>query len=609
MHKKIINKMSELRFDGKVVVVTGAGAGLGREYALLFASRGAKVVVNDLGGSFHGEGNSSRAADLVVQEIKSKGGIAVPDYNSVTDGEKIIDTALKNFNRVDVVVNNAGILRDKSFANISNQDWDLVHDVHLKGSFKTTQAAWPIFKKQKYGRVIMTSSNSGVYGNFGQANYSAAKLGLIGLSNTLAIEGAKYNIHCNVIVPTAASRMTEGILPDLLFNELKPKLIAPVVVYLCHESNEDNGSIIESAAGWATKIEMVRGKGTLLRTSIKEDTITPEYVQKMWSKVTDMSNSTHLDSNARASGVLLNVLEKLKEDTASGSNLPYEDEFKYCSKDLILYALGIGASVKSRNNLKFLYENDPDFSAIPSFFVLPGLILSMTSSIVASAITHTTVDLTNILHGEQYLEIVSNPPLDGTLTTKGGVVDVMDKSSGALVVNQFESYDENNTLIVKSQISTFIVGAGNFNGKRTPSNNVVPCIPHPNRKPDSSIQYKTSEDQAALYRLSGDLNPLHIDPNFSAIAGYKTPILHGLCSFGFSIRAVLEKYANNEANLFKSAKVRFTKPVIPGQTLKIDMWKEGKRIYFNTSIVETGNDVITGAYVDLKEVKSTEAKL
>lgn len=217
--------MSELRFDGRVAIVTGAGAGLGREYALLFGSRGAKVVVNDLGGNARGEGKSQQAADVVVDEIKAMGGTAVADYHSVTDGEKIIQTAMENFGRVDIVVNNAGILRDKSFPRISEDDWNLIHDVHVKGSFKTTQAAWPIFKKQNFGRIIMTSSNSGVYGNFGQANYSTAKLGLVGLANTLAIEGAKYNIHCNVIVPTAASRMTKGILPDLLFEELSKSFV------------------------------------------------------------------------------------------------------------------------------------------------------------------------------------------------------------------------------------------------------------------------------------------------------------------------------------------------------------------------------------------------
>ncbi|XP_054731453.1 peroxisomal multifunctional enzyme type 2 [Anastrepha obliqua] len=595
--------MSEqLRYDGRVAVVTGAGAGLGREYALLFGSRGAKVVVNDLGGSFQGEGASKRAADVVVDEIRARGGTAVADYNSVVDGAKVIETAIKNFGRVDILVNNAGILRDRSIAKTTDQDWDLVHAVHLKGSFKCTQAAWPYMRKQNYGRIIMTSSNSGMYGNFGQANYSAAKMGLVGLANTVAIEGQKNNIHCNVIIPTAASRMTEGILPDILFNELKPHLIAPVVAYLCHESCENNGSYIESAAGWATKLQIVRGKGTVLRTSIDEKTISPEYVKSVWSKVTDMADAEPVVEIARASGYLLEVLENLKEGKLGG----IEDTFKYNSKDLILYALGIGATVKNGNDLKYLYENHPEFSAIPTYFVMPALMLSLTSNLVANALPSGNAHLSNILHGEQYLEIFDDLPTSGTLTTVGKVFDVMDKGSGALVVTNSDTYDKKGRLLVKNQSSIFVLGAGKFGGKKSPIAGVVPIVPAPKRNPDSTIHYKTSEDQAALYRLSGDLNPLHIDSDFAAVAGFNTPILHGLCSLGFSIRAVLAQYASNNPVLFKAVKVRFSAPVIPGQTLRIDMWKEAKRIHFTTTVVETGKEAISGGYVDLKD---TSAKL
>lgn len=368
-----------LRFDNRVVVVTGAGAGLGREYALLFASRGAKVVVNDLGGSFKGEGQS-KAADVVVKEIRDAGGIAVPDYNSVVEGHKVIDTAISSFGRIDVLINNAGILRDKSVANISDEDWDKIHDIHLKASFITTRAAWPYFKKQNFGRIIMTSSNSGVYGNFGQANYSAAKLGAIGLANTVAIEGAKYNIHCNTIVPTAASRMTKGILPDDFFDQLKPHLIAPVVVYLCHENTEDNGNIIESALGWATKLEIIRGKGSLLRSSIDEN-VTPEFVRNKWSAVTDMKGARHFSNNTEASGYLGSIMEELRDPAAKGR---VEDTYNYSSRDLILYALGIGVSTDNEDNLRYLYENHPDFAAFPTFSVLPGMIMSMSSNLVSS---------------------------------------------------------------------------------------------------------------------------------------------------------------------------------------------------------------------------------
>ncbi|HVK72193.1 MAG TPA: SDR family oxidoreductase, partial [Kofleriaceae bacterium] len=187
----------DLRFDGKVAIVTGAGGGLGRSHALLLASRGAKVVVNDLGGSHTGEGKSSSAADKVVDEIKAAGGTAVANYDSVEDGDKIVKTAIDTYGRIDVLVNNAGILRDVSFAKMTDADWDLVYRVHVKGAYKCTHAAWPVMRDQKFGRIIFTASAAGIYGNFGQANYSMAKLGLVGFGNTLALEGKKRNILVN----------------------------------------------------------------------------------------------------------------------------------------------------------------------------------------------------------------------------------------------------------------------------------------------------------------------------------------------------------------------------------------------------------------------------
>jgi 3-hydroxyacyl-CoA dehydrogenase/3a,7a,12a-trihydroxy-5b-cholest-24-enoyl-CoA hydratase len=181
-----------------------------------------------------GGGGDSRAADLVVQEIRASGGEAVPNYDSVEEGEKLVQTALNVYGRIDIVINNAGILRDKSFARLSEQDWDLVHRVHLRGAFKVSQAAWPYMKKNNFGRIIMTSSVAGIFGNFGQANYSAAKLGLVGLSNTLAEEGARFGIHSNVIIPMAASRLTQDILPPEVFDALSPDHIAPIVAWLCH---------------------------------------------------------------------------------------------------------------------------------------------------------------------------------------------------------------------------------------------------------------------------------------------------------------------------------------------------------------------------------------
>lgn len=371
-----------LRFDNRVVVVTGAGAGLGKQYALLFGSRGAKVIVNDLGGHWNGEGKSTNAADLVVDEIKNGGGTAVADYNSVVDGHKIIETAINNFGRIDILVNNAGILRDKSIVNISDDDWDKIQDVHLKGSFATTRAAWPHFKKQKFGRIIMTTSTSGLYGNFGQANYSAAKLGLVGLMNTVSIEGAKYDIRCNTICPTAASRMTKGILPDEVFDEMKPELIAPVVVYLCHEDTQETGQIIESSCGYATKYHYVRGPGSLIRDSITE-VPTPEAVRAKWSKITDMSKAKHYNSNVEVSAEYIGVLQKLKNPS---ENSEFEDVYNYNFKDVILYNLGIGISTEDSDNMKFLYENHPEFSVFPTHAVIPSMVMLMSSQLTPSAL-------------------------------------------------------------------------------------------------------------------------------------------------------------------------------------------------------------------------------
>lgn len=597
-------KMVPLRFDGRVVVITGAGAGLGRAYALLFGERGASVVVNDLGSGRHGEGANSKTADAVVEEIKSKGGKAVADYNSVTEGEKIIETALKAFGRIDIVVNNAGILRDKSFARISDSDWDLIHAVHVKGSFKTTQAAWPHFRKQNYGRIIMTSSNSGIYGNFGQANYSAAKMGLIGLANTLTIEGRKNNIHCNVIVPTAASRLTEDILPPDLFAELKPELIAPVVVWLCHEQCTDSGTIVEAAAGWATKCHMVRGVGSLLRDRIS-DLVTPEAVKNRWSKVTDMSRATHLDSIEEASGSLMSVLEEMKSNEliTVGGRIANDAEGTYSitNKDCILYALGVGASVEDLSNLRYLYENHEEFSTLPTFAIIPGLMTLMSSGIFENAIPGHTVDFSKALHGEQYIELLKPFPTSGNVISHCKVADVMDKGKGAVLICDVDTCDDAGEKLAYGQVTVFVVGAGGFGGKRN-SSNTKPTVDPPARQPDASVSQKTHCDQAAIYRLSGDLNPLHIDPNFSKVLGYSTPILHGLCSLGFSTRHVLSKYASNNPALCSAIKARFVKPVIPGETLKTDMWQERNRIHFQTTAVESENVVISGAYVDLKEV-------
>ena len=284
--------------------------------------------MNDLGGDVKGgSGRSSSApADKVVQEIISSGGRAVASYDSVENGSAIVQVCLQAFKRVDVVVNNAGILRDRSFARISDADWDAVHRVHLRGAFMVSRAAWPHMREQGYGRFIFTASDSGIFGNFGQANYAAAKLGLVGLSNTLALEGAKYNIHSNAIAPTAASRMTRDLMPPDLLGALKPKTVAPFVVYLCHESCRESGALFEVAAGWAAKLRWERAKGAVCRATVDGET-TAEGVRDAWADVTDFGadngTAAHPKVIAETMGHVVNVLEAMKEReqrAAAGGN-------------------------------------------------------------------------------------------------------------------------------------------------------------------------------------------------------------------------------------------------------------------------------------------------
>ena len=279
-----------LRFDDRVVVVTGAGAGLGRSHALEFARRGARVVVNDLGGGAHGQGKGSEAADSVVAEIEAAGGEAVANYDSVEHGESIIRTAMDNYDRVDVVINNAGILRDSSFIKMSDEDWDLIYRVHALGAYKVTKAAWPIMLEQGYGRILNTASAAGIYGNFGQANYSFVKRGLIGFTNTLAIEGGRKGIKANVIAPVAGSRLTETILPNEVTEALKPEFVTPLVVKLCSQESEENGSLFEVGAGWVSKLRWERSQGAFFDPKAE---LSAEQIDAAWEQIGDFTDAQH----------------------------------------------------------------------------------------------------------------------------------------------------------------------------------------------------------------------------------------------------------------------------------------------------------------------------
>ena len=277
--------MADIRFDGKVAIVTGAGGGLGRQHALELARRGAKVLVNDLGGSMDGSGGCSEAAQKVVGEIEAAGGQAVANGSSVTDDAGValmVKTAMDAWGRVDVLIANAGVLRDKSFSKMEVADFEFVLNVHLMGTMKPAKAVWEIMKAQNYGRIVVTTSSSGLYGNFGQTNYGAAKLGIIGFMNTLKLEGQKNNIHVNAIAPVAATRMTESLLPPEILARLAPEFVTPGVVYLCSE--EAPSGVTLTAGGGAFAISrIVETEGVFL----SGDHLSVEDVRDSWSKISD----------------------------------------------------------------------------------------------------------------------------------------------------------------------------------------------------------------------------------------------------------------------------------------------------------------------------------
>jgi 3-hydroxyacyl-CoA dehydrogenase/3a,7a,12a-trihydroxy-5b-cholest-24-enoyl-CoA hydratase len=600
----------DLRFDGKVVIITGAGNGLGRSHALLFGSRGAKVVVNDLGGGHTGGGKSSAAADKVVEEIKALGGEAVANYDSVEDGAKIVQTAMDHFKRVDIVVNNAGILRDVSFPKMTQEDWDLIYRVHVLGAFRVTHAAWPYLRDQGYGRVIFTASAAGIYGNFGQANYAMAKLGLVGFGSTLALEGKKKNVHVNTIAPIAGSRMTETVLPKELLDALKPESVSPLVGWLCHESCEETGGLFEVGGGFFAKLRWERAQGQTFRLGRN---ITPESLKKSWSKVTSFEKAEHPSDITSSMAPIMNNVQAgpsrggndlIDVDAALGFELP-PVESSYDERDVALYALGVGAGTDPVDNkeLQLVYELHGDgFQTLPTYGVVPALNALLDAAKQGKQAPGLNYGLDRILHGEQYTEVKRPLPTKAKLTHKARIKDIFDKGRHALVVTEMRSFDETGEELVVNEITTLVRGAGGWGGDRGPTGEQNAP---PSRAPDAVITETVPAHQALLYRLSGDWNPLHADPSFAGAFGFKKPILHGLCTFGYAGRHVVKSFApNGDPRYFKSIRTRFADSVFPGETLVTEMWKESPtRIVFVTKVKRDGGDkvVIANAAVELYE--------
>jgi NAD(P)-dependent dehydrogenase (short-subunit alcohol dehydrogenase family) len=299
--------MADIRFDGRVAIVTGAGGGLGRQHALELARRGAKVVVNDLGGAVDGSGGGSDAANKVVEEIKAAGGEAIANGSSVTDDAGValmVKQAMDAWGRIDVLIANAGVLRDKSFTKMEIADFEFVLDVHLMGTVKPAKAVWDIMREQNYGRIIVTTSSSGLYGNFGQSNYGAAKLGVIGLMNTLKLEGQKNNVHINAIAPSATTRMTEGMIPEAWRAQLNPALVSAGVAFLCSEE-APSGCILAAGGGVFAVAQIHETEGLYIPPA----EVTAESVRENWAQIADTAGQKAYGSGGEQAGKFFRLMQ------------------------------------------------------------------------------------------------------------------------------------------------------------------------------------------------------------------------------------------------------------------------------------------------------------
>ncbi|KAK1818097.1 bifunctional hydroxyacyl-CoA dehydrogenase/enoyl-CoA hydratase fox2 [Friedmanniomyces endolithicus] len=575
-----------IQFNGKVALITGGGAGLGRIYCLQFAKYGAKVVVNDL-----------MDCDTVVGEIKKMGGEAVGVKASAEDGDAVVKAAIDAYGRIDIIVNNAGILRDKAFTNMEDKQFQQVLDVHLRGTYKVSKAAWPHMLKQKYGRIVNTTSTSGIYGNFGQANYAAAKCGILGFSRALAREGAKYNIYVNTIAPNAGTNMTRSIMPEEMVQAFKPDYVAPAVLLLCSDKvpQPATGRLFEIGSGWVGETRWQRSGGAQFPIDV---TLTPEAVRGVWEKVLDFDDGradhpedgtagtekimANMENKANKKGgeskgksdegsEYLAAIETAKKAKAEGTDFAYDE------RDSILYNLGIGAK---RTDLPLVYENADTFHLLPTFGVIPTF---------------------NAVAPFSMSELVPNfSPmmlLHALTTSYPKLVEVVDKGNAGIIVTGSTTVDKKTKReLFYNESTVFIRGAGGFGGAKKGSDRgaATRVYKMPSRAPDAVVEERTTEEQAAIYRLSGDRNPLHIDPEFSKVGGFATPILHGLCFFGFAGKAVVQTFG-----MFKSIKVRFAGVVLPGQTLVTEMWREGGVVVFQTRVKETGKLCIAGAGAEL----------
>lgn len=578
---------------GKVVIITGSGSGLGKSHALWFAKYGAKVVVNDFNDP-----------SPVVEEIKRAGGEAVGSKHDVySQAQDIVQTAVDTFGTVDILINNAGILRDRSFIKMSQKEWDQVMQIHVLATFRLCKLVWPIFSQKKSGWIVNTTSTSGIYGNFGQANYASAKAGILAFTKTLAIEGKKAGIKCNAIAPHAETAMTKTIFKENEFNKFSTSQVSPFVVLLCSEEvGGISGELFEVGAGWIGNTRFQRAKGAVSH----EEHIQPEFVQNNWKDVVDFSKPITLKSAEQSSMAILQSVgggdDKDDDDEDDDDDDEKNESYSYDHHQVILYNISVGATSKE---LKYVYEGDSDFQVIPSFGVIPFMNQEDGGLNFNSLLKD--YNPMKLLHGEHYLKINKLPiPTSGELETKSFPIEILNKGKkNVLMRSGYKTFDNEGNLLFTNVGSYFIRDSQTNSGKNESFAENKEGISNFYLKdfsasgtPDFQSTYKTHEDLAALYRLNGDFNPLHIDPNFAKGGNFDKPILHGLCSFGISAKILLDHYGS-----FDEIKCRFTSHVFPGETLKVLAWKSGSIVKFQTWVVERNVKVIDFAAINLTNSK------
>ena len=540
--------------------------------------------------------------------------------HSVSEGEKIVAETVQALGRIDVVVNNAGFVRDKSIANMTDDLWDAVMEVHLNGLYKVTKAAWPHFIRQGYGRVVNISSTSGIYGNFGQSNYSLAvsvmpnlfplatsaqtdlcfqKCAIIGISQALARDGAQHNILVNAVAPVAST----PALADAVVGSsaaILPQYSAPFVVLLCSDlvPYPATGGLYEIGGGWHARTRLEANHGINWRSWTDFDAGTVSSALSTIAKFEprllsypgedDGNGLRLLNKQAHRNGALARI-EAAKKARVEGS------KFEYTQRDIILYNLSLGAKC---TELPLIYENDKDFQVLPTYGSIPWFRATL-------PYTHEEIlpdwDASKFLHGEIYSEVRKYPiPTSASLITHPRLLHVLDKKKAAVVTTAFTTLDsQTGEPVFYNESTIYVRDAGGFGGSSEipqAARQIPQATNPPSRTPDFSRDEQTSNEQAALYRLNGDTNDLHIDPAVAQRMGFPRPILHGLAFFGIAGKHIYQQYGT-----YRNIRVRFVGTVLPGQTLRTEAWesRDDCVVLFRMTVLETGKLCISGGRAEI----------